>query len=130
MAEQVAPIGGLAAGLPAALSMPVPPATGNGRSAKGTGVPSGASKVSPEASAQPSPGKAVEQVNDHLQQAGSQLRMQADPGTGRIVYKVVDPSTGQVVLQVPSAEVLAMAHSLQAQDKQMGASGVLLDKKG
>ena len=75
-----------------------------------------------------SPDKAVEQINNHLRQASTQLQIQVDNATGRTIYKVVDPTTGQVVLQVPSAQVLAMAHTLQAMDKQAGAPGVLVDK--
>jgi len=75
-----------------------------------------------------SPDKAVEQINSHLRQASTQLQLQVDTDTGKTIYKIVDPTTGQVVLQVPSAQVLAMAHSLQAMDKQTGAPGVLVDK--
>ncbi len=77
-----------------------------------------------------SPDKAVEQINNHLRQASTQLQVQVDTDTGKTIYKVVDPTTGQVVLQVPSAQVLAMARTLQSMDKQQGASGVLIDKKG
>jgi len=73
---------------------------------------------------------AVEQVNQQLQQSGSNLQFHVDKDTGRTVYKVVDQHTGKVVLQVPSEEVLAVARNLQAIAKQHGASGVLVDKEG
>ena len=76
-----------------------------------------------------SPDQAVEQINNHLRQTSTQLQIQVDTDTGRTIYKVVDPTTGQVVLQMPSAQVLAMAHTLQAMDKQAGATGILVDKK-
>ena len=132
MTDQVSPVGGLASGLPVALSSTAAaaPAQGSDRSAKiadnssqGQAPPTGVTSSG-------TPGQAVDQVNSHLKQANSELRMQVDTATGRTIYQVVDPTTGQVVLQVPSAQVLAMAHSLQTLDKQMGASGVLLDKKG
>jgi|GEM_PF-438741 len=77
-----------------------------------------------------SPDQAVQQINNHLRQTSTQLQVQVDSDTGKTIYKVVDPTTGQVVLQVPSAGVLAMAQTLQSMDTQPGSSGVLLDKKG
>ncbi len=129
MADQVGSIGGLGSGVPGAPSAPAAVVPG-GHPVKIAGGSSKESAPAEGTAASGSPGKAVEQVNSHLQQAGSELRIQADPDTGRVIYKVVDPSTGQVVLQMPSAGVLAMAHSLQDLDKQMGTSGVLMDKKG
>ncbi len=132
MTDQVSPTGGLASGLP--VTFPV--ATGAGS------VPGkdGSAKIAdtlPQGQGSPavdsptgSPDKAVEQINNHLQQASTQLRIQVDAATGRTVYKVMDPTTGQILLQVPSAGVLAMAHALQSLDKQAGASGVLVDKQG
>jgi len=58
------------------------------------------------------------------------MQVQVDTETGKTIYKVVDPTTGQVVLQVPSAQVLAMAHALQSMDSKTGSSGVLVDQKG
>jgi flagellar protein FlaG len=76
------------------------------------------------------PETAVEHVNAHLQQSGTDLKMQLDKATGRTVYKIVNPNTGEVVLQVPSEEMLAMARNLRAMDNKKGASGVLVDKEG
>lgn len=72
----------------------------------------------------------MEQINGHLQQAGSELKFQVDKATGRTVYKVVNPSNGQVLLQVPSDEMLALARNVRAMQEQMGAAGVLVDKEG
>ena len=131
MTDQVSSTVGLASGLPVILS-----ATGAAGVAPGR---DGSAKIAgplPQSSDGPaavpptgSPAKAVEQINSHLQQTSTQLQIQVDTDTGRTIYKVVDSSTGQVVLQVPSAQVLAMAHTLQSMDKQMGAPGVLVDKK-
>ena len=77
-----------------------------------------------------SPDQAVQQINNHLRQSSTQLQVQVDSETGKTIYKVVDPTTGQVVLQVPSAQVLAMAHALQAMDSKTSPSGVLVDQKG
>jgi flagellar protein FlaG len=80
--------------------------------------------------ATPFSGNAVEQINSHLEQASTQLRIQVDAESGKTVYKVMDPVTGQVVLQMPSEQILAMAHALQTLDKSAGTSGVLMDKQG
>jgi uncharacterized FlaG/YvyC family protein len=132
MTDQVNPVGGLVSGLPVALPAVVAAGSASGRDRparvadplpQGQGGPAAASSSG-------SPDKAVEQINGHLQQTSTQLRVQVDTETGKTIYKVVDPTTGQVVLQVPSAQVLAMAHALQNLDKQTGASGVLVDQKG
>jgi flagellar protein FlaG len=72
----------------------------------------------------------MNQLNGHLQQAGSELKIQADKDSGRTVYKVVNPATGEIVYQYPTEEMLAMARSLQTSEKQLGTSGVLVDKQG
>jgi flagellar protein FlaG len=132
MTDQVNSINGLASGLPAtvvATATAVSP-SGVGRPAK-TADPASQGPENPAAiKSTDSPAKAAEQINSHLQHAETQLRIQVDAQTGRAVYKVMDPATGQVVLQVPSEQILAMAHSLQSVDKSAGSSGLLLDKKG
>jgi flagellar protein FlaG len=81
----------------------------------------------------PSPGSqdaAVAQVNQHLQQTQTELKLQVDAGSGRTVFQVVQQGTGEVVLQVPSAEVLGMSRRMRDMEGQMGASGALVDKEG
>ncbi len=132
MTDQISPINSLASGLPVTSVATVVAGSAPVRdgSAK-VADPSTQGQDSPAlANATGSPDQAVQQINNHLRQGGTQLQVQVDSGTGRTVYKIVDPTTGQVVLQVPSAQVLAMAHTLQAMDKLQGTSGVLLDKKG
>jgi uncharacterized FlaG/YvyC family protein len=68
-------------------------------------------------------------VNQHLQQAQAQVRLQVDPGSGRTVYQVVQEGSGRVLLQMPSAEVLNMSRRLRQQGVQTG-SGALVDKQG
>lgn len=73
----------------------------------------------------------MEQVNNHLKKADSELKFQVDNATGRTVFKLLDPGTGETILQIPSAEILALARNLRAMEKQQGAaSGVLVDKQG
>lgn len=73
---------------------------------------------------------AVAQVNQHLQQAQPELKMQMDSASGRAVFQVIQQGTGQVVLQVPSEEVLGMSRRLRELEGLPGASGALVDKEG
>jgi flagellar protein FlaG len=73
---------------------------------------------------------AVAQVNQHLQQAQTELKVQMDAGSGRTVIQVVQQGTGQVVLQMPSDEVLGMSRRIRDMEGQTGSSGVLVDKEG
>jgi uncharacterized FlaG/YvyC family protein len=72
---------------------------------------------------------AVAQVNQHLQQAQTDLKLQVDAGSGRTVFQIVQQGTGEVVLQVPSAEVLGMSARMRDMVGQLGASGALVDKQ-
>ena len=73
---------------------------------------------------------AVAQVNQHLQQTQTELRLQVDSGSGRTVFQIVQQGSGEVVLQVPSEEVLGMSRRVRALEGQTGASGTLVDKEG
>lgn len=73
---------------------------------------------------------AVAQINQHLQQAQTEMRLQVDTGSGRTVFQVVQQGSGEVVLQVPSEEVLGMSRRLREMEGQPGASGTLVDKRG
>jgi len=72
----------------------------------------------------------VAQVNQHLQQAQTDLKLQFDSASGRTVFQVVQQGTGEVVLQVPSEEVLGMSRRVREMEGQAGASGALVDKEG
>ncbi len=77
-----------------------------------------------------SPAAVVAQVNQHLQQAQPELKLQVDAGSGRTVYRVVQQGTGEVVLQIPSEEVLGMSRRLRELGGQAQSSGALVDKEG
>jgi flagellar protein FlaG len=72
---------------------------------------------------------AVAQVNEHLQQAQTDLKMQMDPSSGRAVFQIVRQGTGDVVLQIPSEEVLGMSRRLRQMEAQTSNTGALVDKK-
>lgn len=73
---------------------------------------------------------AVAQVNQHLAQAQTELKLQVDSASGRTVFQVIQQGTGEVVLQVPSEEVLGMSRRVRELEGQTGASGALVDKEG
>ena len=73
---------------------------------------------------------AVAQVNQHLQQTDTQMKLQVDSGSGRTVFQIIQQGTGAVVLQVPSAEVLGMSRRIRELEGQSRASGALVDKEG
>jgi uncharacterized FlaG/YvyC family protein len=72
---------------------------------------------------------AVAQVNQHLQQTQTDLKLQVDTASGRTVFQIIQQGTGEVVLQVPSAEVLGMSRRMRDMEGQPGASGALVDKE-
>ena len=118
MANQITPLG--SSPLLSAGSAPAPVAVRPAPARSQGGSP--AKPVSQEA--------AVAQVNQHLQQAQTNLKLQVDQGSGRMVFQVVQQGTGQVVLQVPSEEVLGMSRRLRELEGQTRASGALVDKEG
>lgn len=131
MADLVNPAGSIASGASLTLlAMGAPkPVPEKARPTKTVeSLPQGQAGASSE-SAQ-SAEAAMTQVNDHLQQTGTELRFRVDKATGRTVFKIIDPENGKVLLQVPSDEMLALARNLKALDEQMRASGVLVDREG
>jgi uncharacterized FlaG/YvyC family protein len=74
-------------------------------------------------------GTAVKSLQDYIkpQQIAT---IQVDHATGQSYVKIVNAQTKQLVLQIPSAQVLAMAHKLQEMDNTQAASGVLVDQEG
>ena len=73
------------------------------------------------------PEAAVTQVNQHLEQAHTELKLQVDAGSGRTVFQVVQQGTGEVVMQVPSEEVLGMSRRVRDLE---GQTVGLVDKEG
>jgi len=132
MADQVNLTGSLSSGPTLALSAPAPSRPAPEKASSAPKTDSQPSKLDSQAAPETatSPEKALAQINSHLQQSSTDLKIQVDKATGRTVFKVVDQNTGKVVLQVPSEEVLAMARNLRTLDPKLGASGVLVDKQG
>lgn len=56
--------------------------------------------------------RAAEQMQKFVSSMGRNLNFSIDGATGHHIIRVTDPSTGEVVRQMPSDEMLRLAHSL------------------
>ena len=56
---------------------------------------------------------AVAGVNRFLRDSQRQMLFQYDPQSGKESVTIINPATGEVIRQIPSAQVLATANSLQ-----------------
>lgn len=56
--------------------------------------------------------RAVEDINDHFQSVGRDLKFQVDKESGRTIITVMDSETKEVVRQIPPEEVLNLAERL------------------
>jgi flagellar protein FlaG len=67
--------------------------------------------------------QAVQDLNNYVQSLRRDLQFTIDDESGETVVKVTDPASGEVIRQIPSEEVLAIAHSLEK------AQGLLLSAR-
>jgi uncharacterized FlaG/YvyC family protein len=74
-------------------------------------------------------GDAVKTLQDYIspQQTAT---LEVDKGSGESYVKIVNTATKQLILQIPSAQVLAMAQKLQEMANPQDAAGVLVDQQG
>jgi flagellar protein FlaG len=69
---------------------------------------------------EPSPGElseAVKKLNESMAASAQSLEFSIDQDSKRVVVKLIDQNTKEVVRQIPSAEALQMAKSI---DKMQG----------
>ena len=65
--------------------------------------------------------QAIKTVQQMVQSQASNLQFSVDQATGKTVVTVVDTSTNQVIRQIPSKEMIAIAHAIdQMQTKGQG----------
>ncbi|GLH69797.1 hypothetical protein GETHPA_13300 [Geothrix rubra] len=128
MADQVNLAVSLAPGLPPAgpPAKPNQPLPAQAVPAASDRVPSASAKVPTSAEVN----SAAQVFSEFLQQTQPDLVFQVDRATNEPYFKVVDARTRKVIRQVPSEEVLAMAHKLRELSHAMDASGVLVDQQG
>jgi flagellar protein FlaG len=109
-----------------ATATPSPPAVATER-AVAEKVPAPAQKSAPHVQA-PAPAPAPDiteemmravarQIESYLKANGRNLQFSVDQETGRTVVTVRDSSTGEIIRQIPDAEALRIAQSL---DNQLG----------
>lgn len=126
MADQVNLSGSVASSLPiSVLAASAPKAAPVKTAARGGTAETGEREVGSH-----SPEIAAGQLNSHLQQTSSEVRVQVDQGSGRTTFRVVNHKTGEVLLQVPSEEILAMARRVREMEQHLGSAGTLVDKEG
>ena len=131
MADQVNPLGSLAAGILPTLQVAAkPPAPANPNPAKvADSQPKGPEERPADVSAK-TLDKAAQKLKEYFQSSQSDLKFSVDNDTGDVVFKIINATTQEVIRQVPSEEVLVMAHKLRGLSKPQDASGVLMDKEG
>ena len=93
------------------------------------------SNIAPKTTAQSEAeaARALDVAVKHLQDyfaPDQNVSMEEDHDSGQSYVKIVDAKTKQLILQIPSAEVLAMARKLQEMANPQSASGVLVDQEG
>jgi uncharacterized FlaG/YvyC family protein len=89
-----------------------------------------ASAMSRSAPQSPSPAESARSSAAAMEQTGSELRFQVDPGSGRAFFQIVSQTDGEVLFQTPSPEMLAAARRFRASAKSSETSGILMDKEG
>lgn len=85
--------------------------------------------VSESQSAPPTPEQlkqAVESINQAFSAMSSDIQFSIDQDSNRTIIKVVDQKTKEVVRQIPTAEALAIAKSLDQADQ---TPGLLISQK-
>ena len=133
MADQVNPLGSLAAGVAQTLQV-----LSTSSSAK---TPSSIRSVDSEASPEEPRTASVSQedftaaaksVSELLQQSSTETRYGVDQETGLYYFKIIDSATKETIRQVPPEEILTMARRLRAflASSSAEASGILVDRQG
>lgn len=148
MVDQVNPMGSLVPGTPPSLLAASKPKSVPDKSPPAKSAPAQPARLdAARTKATPQEAEAaVKDLNDYLNQTGSDLRLlrenkaqaigysdlmfQVDDSTGTLFFKIVDSKTKEVIRQVPSEEVLAMARKLRELSGRKDAAGVLVDQEG
>lgn len=129
MADQVNPLGGLAAGMVQLSQLPAVPASPKPKPSRPAESRPAEDSRSASASG-PSLEAAAKSVEAFLQRASSSLKFGVDQETGSYTFKIINPVTQETIRQVPSEEILEMARRLRALDNPKDVSGILMDENG
>ena len=71
--------------------------------------------------------QAIKTVQQMVQSQASNLQFSVDQATGKTVVTVVDTSTNQVIRQIPSKEMIAIAHAID--QMQAKGQGLMMTQK-
>lgn len=129
MADQVNPLGGLAAGMVQLPQLSAVPASPKPKPSQPVASRPAEDARSASASG-PNLEAATKSVEAFLQRSSSSLKFGVDQETGSYTFKIIDPVTQETIRQVPSEEILEMARRLRALDHSKDASGILMDENG
>ncbi|MGD8783289.1 MAG: flagellar protein FlaG [Thioalkalispiraceae bacterium] len=75
--------------------------------------------------------KVVSELKAYVQNSQRNLDFHVDDRTGRVVVQVVDATNDSVIRQIPSEEMIALAHRLQdfMEQNQQDMKGMFLEIK-
>jgi flagellar protein FlaG len=127
MADQVNPVGSLAAGTLQVIAKPPPTSEKTQTVKTADSQPKQQEGRSLDVSGQ-NLDAATKSIQDYLKNSQSDLKFSVDKDSGRPVFQIINASTHEVIRQVPSEEVLAMAHKLEKLANPQNSSGVLMDE--
>ncbi len=54
----------------------------------------------------------AQQINDFLRSNSASLEFQVDSQSGEVLVRVVDSDTNEVIRQIPSEQIIAIAHAI------------------
>ena len=83
----------------------------------------GAGQSVPPAASSVEVKQAVSRLNNYVQSLRRDLQFRVDEATDRVVVTVINSESGEVIRQIPSEEVMAVAHSLEQ------AQGLLVNER-
>lgn len=66
---------------------------------------------------------AVDRLNEYMKDSRRDLYFSVDEESGRVIVKVIDFETREVIRQIPSEEIMALAHGLELEE----SAGTLLN---
>lgn len=74
-------------------------------------------------------GQAVDSINAHIQNLQRSLQFSVDEELGRTIVKVLDSETEEVIRQIPTEEVLAIAHTIKEMSSESQAGGLFFQEQ-
>ena len=77
--------------------------------------------------------RSVSEIGNYLSEVSRSIDIRVEQDLERTVVTILDSETGSIVRQIPSEEVIAIAHFIRGQqegfDDQVALAGVILDEQ-